>query len=368
MFSTLATIVLVVSLVLGGGGVTVAAAQNSQPDQPLYGVKVLSEDVRLGLSADPQSEYQLALEFANRRAEEIRAMLQAGSIPPEAVQTRYQNQVEQAIQFALNLPNDQAVQALEQIRTRLQTQQQAFLQVQTNGSPKAEAVLVQCQQMLQERLQWVEQGLTDPAKLRDQLRLRDQQRKQDRQNSATPAVRPPRYRREQAVAIHGPPAPRPLAVDTVPATELETARTALLLAVDRVEIPGPLEPRHLAAATGPATEPAIARTAPLLAVGRVEVPGRPAHQHPAADMALVPVPSPPVPARPDPVMVLALNPPSRKTTNRLRQDLNQRNRTFSRRKLAPSPHNRTINQPKLAQANSPPPLQGGRAAGPNLIR
>src|SRR5512146_565 len=38
MVSTLATIMIVVSLVLGGGGLTVAGAQSSQPDQPLYAV------------------------------------------------------------------------------------------------------------------------------------------------------------------------------------------------------------------------------------------------------------------------------------------------------------------------------------------
>ena len=189
MISTLATIILIVSFVLGGGGVTVAAAQNSQPDQPLYGVKVLSEDARLGLMADPQSEYQLALQFADRREAEIRTMLDAGTLPPQSVQTRYQDQVEQAIQFAINLPNGQAIQALQQIQTRLQTQQQALDQVQSKRSPEATAVLLRIRQMLQDRLQWVEAGLIDPAQLRDRLQLGVQERKQDRQNTASPAAR-----------------------------------------------------------------------------------------------------------------------------------------------------------------------------------
>lgn len=183
MFSSLATVILIVSFVLGGGGVTAVAAQNSQPDQVLYGVKLVSEDIRLGLTSNARAEAQLALQFADRRAVEIQTMLQAGSIPPEAVQIRYQNQVEQAIQYALNLPKDQAIQALEQIRTRLQTQQQAFLQVQENGSAQAVAALAQSRLMLQERLLWVEQGLADPDQFRDQLRQHDRQRTQDRLNS-----------------------------------------------------------------------------------------------------------------------------------------------------------------------------------------
>jgi hypothetical protein len=180
MFSAFATALLIVSLILGGGGITVAAAQNSQPDQALYSLKVWSEEARLDLSAGSQAEYQLALQFANRRADEIQALVQAGGIPPQTVQTRYQAQVEQAIQFAMNLPDEQAAKALQQIRSNLQVQQQAFLELQVNGSPMAEAAMLQTRQMLQERLQWVEVGLTDPAQLRDQLR------KQDRLNSPTP--------------------------------------------------------------------------------------------------------------------------------------------------------------------------------------
>ncbi|PKO14461.1 MAG: hypothetical protein CVU39_14500 [Chloroflexi bacterium HGW-Chloroflexi-10] len=172
MLSTLSTIVLIAALILGGGGATVAASQGSLPDQPLYGVKLISEDVRLGFSSNPESEYQLALKYSDRRAAEIQKMLIAGGTLPEAVQNRYENQVEQAFQYAMNLPDDQAAQALEQIRTRLQTQEQTFLQLRTNGSATAELVMLRTQQMLQDRLHWVETGLLDPAQLREQLRLR----------------------------------------------------------------------------------------------------------------------------------------------------------------------------------------------------
>jgi hypothetical protein len=185
-FSTFATILIIAVLILGGGGVTIAAAQSSQPGQLLYEVKVLSEDARLGLTVNPQIDYQLALEFTNRRTVEIQAEIQAGSPPSESVQIRYQNQIEQAIQFALLLPDDEVIQALAQIQTALQTQQQAFLHVQTNGSPQVDSILLRTQQMLQERLRWIEAGLTNPTQLRDQLRLRDQQRQEYRQGASTP--------------------------------------------------------------------------------------------------------------------------------------------------------------------------------------
>jgi hypothetical protein len=186
MLSTLATILLVVSLVFGGGGAAVAAAQNSLPDQLLYGLKVISEDVRLGVTSDPAEQFQLALEFANRRSEEIQHMLKTGSTPPETVQNRYQNQVEQAMQFATALPTDRAVLALEQIRTRLQVQEQTLMQVEMNGSPNAQAVRLQTRQMLQEHLQWVAEGLMNPEKLRETIRLRQMQRNQERINTPAP--------------------------------------------------------------------------------------------------------------------------------------------------------------------------------------
>ena len=179
MFSTLATILVIVSLVLGGSGITVASAQSAQPDEPLYGVKLWSEDARLGLTSDPLIGYQLALEFTNRRVAEIQTMLEAGGIPPESVEIRYQNQVEQAIRLALNLPDNQANLALEQIRTRLQTQLELMLQIRSNGAENAEALLYQTRQMIQERLQWVEKGIADPNQAREQFRELDQERSQE---------------------------------------------------------------------------------------------------------------------------------------------------------------------------------------------
>ncbi len=187
MINTLATILLITSLILGGGGATVAAAQTSQPDQPLYGVKLLSEDVRIGLAADPAKEAQLAMEFAGRRAAEIALMLQKGIAPSQAVQLRYQSQIELAVRSAARLSDEQAVKLLAQMRIRLQEQQQLLLQIQENGSP-AVAAVNQIRQMLQERLQWIETGLGDPAKLREELRLREQD--QNKVQQKTPSSEP----------------------------------------------------------------------------------------------------------------------------------------------------------------------------------
>ncbi len=169
MFSPLITILVAVSLVLGGGSLTVVGAQSSQPDQPLYGVKLLSEQARLQLASNTETALQLQLEFTERRAAEIQAMFQAGKVPSDAIQNRYQSQVEQVMRLAVGMADPQAIQALEQIRLRLQSQLQAFLQPRPNAIPQVKAALERVRQMIQQHLQWVEEGLADPSRLRNQL-------------------------------------------------------------------------------------------------------------------------------------------------------------------------------------------------------
>jgi hypothetical protein len=159
MFTGLTTVILALMLIFGGGGITLASAQNSLPDQPLYNLKLWSEELRFNLTADPQAAWQLALSFANRRASEVQAMFAAGQTPSQAVQERYQSQVEQAIRRAAGLPGDQALRALEQTRQQLRLQEQALNQIQIQNNPQAEMVRERLRYMLQERLNWVEAGI-----------------------------------------------------------------------------------------------------------------------------------------------------------------------------------------------------------------
>jgi hypothetical protein len=187
MFSTFGTIMLIVALVFGGSGVTVAAAQNSMPDQLLYNLKLLSESTLLNLTSSPESQFNLALGFETRRADEILTIFGSGGVLSAEVVTRFQNQIDQAIRLALNLSDDQVPQAFEQLQTRLQTQQQSFIQVQANGSSTAEAAMIQTREMIQERLQILETGKNNYLQLRDQLQQQDQLNNRNQQNLSTPA-------------------------------------------------------------------------------------------------------------------------------------------------------------------------------------
>jgi hypothetical protein len=159
MLTSLTTVMLVLMLVFGGGGITLASAQSSLPDQPLYNLKLWSEEMRFNLTSDPQAAWQLAESYAERRATEAQTMLAAGQAPSQAVQERYRNQVEQATRLAAGLPADQALGALEQMRQQLRQQEQTLSQLQLQNDPQAETVRERLRLMLQERMRSVEAGI-----------------------------------------------------------------------------------------------------------------------------------------------------------------------------------------------------------------
>lgn len=176
MFSTLGTVLLIVSLIFGGSGATLVAAQQSTPDQPLYAVKTWSEDVRSGLVVTEQSRLQFALDLAERRGEEIMVMVRAGKTPPEMVQARMQQEIELALRLAAGQADPDVAPALLKIREQLKTQEQAFLHLGNPANPQSEALLDQVRTMLRDQIKLCDDGLLDPQLLRDQLRDRDRDR------------------------------------------------------------------------------------------------------------------------------------------------------------------------------------------------
>ena len=168
MFASLVSILVVVSLFLGGTGATVFAAQGSLPNQPLYGVKILSEDLRLDLAGDPQDQLELNLAFAERRMEEFNATFQRGAPLSEAVLARYRQQLDQALKLACGLDDPQLARVLERIRLNLHSQEQALEHLQGLAGPQAEAGLARAQDMIRTRLRRVEDGLRNPQGFRKQ--------------------------------------------------------------------------------------------------------------------------------------------------------------------------------------------------------
>ncbi|MBN1304669.1 MAG: hypothetical protein JXA13_09570 [Anaerolineales bacterium] len=163
------TIVVLAGLVFGGAG-TVYAAQDDLPNEPLYPLKTMSEDVRLGLAADPQQEFNLLTEMAQTRATEMAMLVNSGITPPENVPQRLQQQTQQMLQLAANMDPAEMDAALQQLQTQLRTQTQLMTMLQSSANSEAVQLLEQTRSSLQDRLRLVEDGLADPEGFRHTVR------------------------------------------------------------------------------------------------------------------------------------------------------------------------------------------------------
>jgi len=120
MLTTLASIIVALTLAFGGAGATVYAAQDSLPNDFLYPVKTLSEDLQLALINDDLDELNMLQSFTQRRWGEINALLNKGEVVPPETITRLEYQIAAMFSLAAGLDDDEMQGALEQIRTMLQ--------------------------------------------------------------------------------------------------------------------------------------------------------------------------------------------------------------------------------------------------------
>ncbi|PKN99973.1 MAG: hypothetical protein CVU42_06385 [Chloroflexi bacterium HGW-Chloroflexi-4] len=185
MLSTFASIILAISLLLGGSGATIAAAQASEPGDLLYNIKLLSETAALDLTVNPESQLEIALDLVDRRSNEIINLLANGEVITDGIQARFSEQIERTFILALNMPQDKAVQALIKIQDRLKIQEQTLLQSKTNGSAEALMALTQTHAMLQERLRILEDSQMNLLQIMEQLRIQEQINNPENGNSPT---------------------------------------------------------------------------------------------------------------------------------------------------------------------------------------
>src|SRR5512143_280533 len=130
MFNAVVTLVVAIGVLFGGGATTVAAAQTALPDEPLYAVKMWSEQVRQGWESDPEAQFGLALEFNARRAEEVRTMLAEGAPITESLMTQLQAQQRTVLSLAAGAPEHLALPELQRAREQARLQDQAMERLQ----------------------------------------------------------------------------------------------------------------------------------------------------------------------------------------------------------------------------------------------
>lgn len=162
--------ILVIAGLLFGGGATVNAAQDDLPNEPLYSLKMWTEDLSLQARNDPEQKVDRLMELAQVRIQEMTRLAVAGQPVPDQTRLRLEQHIYQALQLCNTLEDSVLDQALLQIRDRLQQQVRDMEQVQFHAPQDIQPVLAQTRTMLQQRLQLVDDGLVDHEIFRNAAR------------------------------------------------------------------------------------------------------------------------------------------------------------------------------------------------------
>lgn len=150
---------LVIASLLFGGGTAVYAAKDDLPNEPLYAVKMWSEETSLQLQNGPQAKADYLMTMAQTRIQEM-AQLSAGGEPiPDELPLLLQQHIEQALQLCQELDEVTCDQTRLQIRDRLQEQDHLMQQLLIDAPEDAQPILLRTRDMLRTHLQQVEDGL-----------------------------------------------------------------------------------------------------------------------------------------------------------------------------------------------------------------
>lgn len=145
----LMALVLVTGLVMGTGQVSAS----SLPGEPLYGLKLAIEEVRLALTTEPLARARLQLAYAERRTDEIAALAAQGQTVDDATLERARLQLQAALDSARQVQGAEGVLALERLEVALQLRQRTMLAAAeelTEGAQKLVQQLVRIMERVRE--------------------------------------------------------------------------------------------------------------------------------------------------------------------------------------------------------------------------
>ncbi len=164
ILSVLAILLVIFMLMLGGTGIIVYAAQSSLPGQPLYGIKLASEDARISLPASRQTRIGLVMDLADLRLQEALQLAARGKPIPGTVWVRMENHIDLGLNTAASLNDKQLALQLFKIQSRMNSElgKLALLKADSRYS----SAIKSAWSALLARQQLVTMGLIDPAAFR----------------------------------------------------------------------------------------------------------------------------------------------------------------------------------------------------------
>lgn len=159
----LAMSALVILVLLFGGNATVAAAQDELPYEPLYQIKLLSENVNLWLTTDPMAQIEMLMQQTETRTEEMAALTMKGITPPPDFAVQVQERIQRALQLTSDLDPPSQTTVRQQIHERLQQQEQMMSQLPASTCPACEPILQQTREMLRDQLREMDGNTGEPG-------------------------------------------------------------------------------------------------------------------------------------------------------------------------------------------------------------
>lgn len=145
---------------LGSG--TVALANDSLPDTPLYPIKMMLEQTRMAMAGNPVEQATLQTELAQVRLEEMARLALTGETIGAAQLVQLQNHLQTALQLAAQTGDSELVALLTQLQTMLQNMQQTIAQL---GEP-VQAMLGDAQSIMNRYQEQAQAGVADPQTFR----------------------------------------------------------------------------------------------------------------------------------------------------------------------------------------------------------
>ena len=177
---------IVIAGLLFGGGATVNAAQDDLPGQPLYAVKTASEDVSVQFTNNPETKVARLMELAQIRIQEMAQLVEAGKTPPDQVRDRLERHLRDTLQTCASMDDATLDRTLLQLRDQLRQHDRDMEQLQIHATPDAQPLLERTREMLQLRLQVVDDGLLDHEQFRYTVRNEFRDGQEDGQTPPAP--------------------------------------------------------------------------------------------------------------------------------------------------------------------------------------
>jgi len=116
MLKAITAVIVIGVMFFGGAGATVYAAQDALPNDALYPLKTVTEDLRLAFALDAQAEIDLLLNYSDRRMSEVLALSRAGEVVPEDVVVRLNAEMDLVEEIITDLEEPELSEAVEKVQ------------------------------------------------------------------------------------------------------------------------------------------------------------------------------------------------------------------------------------------------------------